>query len=55
MVCWYLCLATSLCPGISALAGCRCLHTFHQESRRHSPLEHLEDTHKRTLVFLRRD
>lgn len=55
MVCWYLRLTTSLCPGISALAGRRCLHTFCKEGRRQPPLEHVEDTDTRTLVLLRRN
>lgn len=54
MVCWYLCITSSLRPDIPAPPGYRCPRTIRKEGRRQSPLGHLEDTLASTPVLLRR-
>jgi hypothetical protein len=53
MVCWYLCLATSVCSHVPTASGSRRPRSLRQEGRRRTPLGPLEDTPACTLVLLR--
>jgi hypothetical protein len=55
MVCWYLCLATSVRSHVLDPPGRRRPRTFREKSRRQPPLGPLEDTPTRALILLRRN